>query len=325
MTVSVVIATYNGAEFLREQLDSVLNQTLMPDEIVICDDCSTDGTWDIIEEYRMRFPSLFKTLRNEERKGPHKNFKSTFRYASADLIAPCDQDDVWFPEKLERSVKAIEEGYDYVLCQEVIQFEVSGQRDAFHQMPSLKDCIFGCPVNGHLIVFKRELLEAFTIAPEITFDWGILLMAASRGSGVAIDYIGCIWRRHKSAVTSEYSDYGKKNTMKLGKWKKFFSTLRLLHQGKSSPVIARRMSSVSQIISSSAHPDKRVHLAYKVASSVSRQNVIGQLKASFDYMRLNSKEKGFNALTLKKRIGSALYAFCYPSVWWYDYHNHDAL
>ena len=110
MTVAVVIATYNGAEFIVEQLDSVLNQTLRPDEIVICDDSSTDNTWKIIEGYSHRYPDIFKVFRNEARKGPHKNFKTAFQYTAADLIAPCDQDDIWFPEKLERSVQAIKEG-----------------------------------------------------------------------------------------------------------------------------------------------------------------------------------------------------------------------
>lgn len=325
MTVSVVIATFNGAEFLREQLDSVLNQTLLPDEIVICDDHSTDGTWHIIEEYKNRYPTLFKIYQNKERKGPHKNFKSAFNYSTSDLIAPCDQDDLWFPEKLERSVRAIDAGYDYVLCQESIQFELRGKREVRHAMPSLKECVFGCPVNGHLIVFRRELLEAFAIAPGITFDWGILLMAATRGTGTAIDYEGCIWRRHKSAVTTEYSDFGKKHVVKRGKWYKLFQTLKLLLQGEQSSVIAKRMSSVSQIIDSVDGQSETTRLAFKVAYWMSKQNTLGHLKASYYYMRLNAQEKGFSRLSLRARIGSSLYAFCYPSIWWYDYHKHDAL
>lgn len=325
MTLAVVIATYNGAEFIAEQLDSVINQTLRPDEIIICDDSSSDNTWEIIDSYRRRYPDLFKVFRNEARMGPHQNFKSAFHHTNADLIAPCDQDDIWFPEKLERSVKAIQLGYDFVFCQERIQYEISGICEVFHSMPSLKECVFGCQVPGHLIVFKRDLLNVFSIAPEITYDWGVLLMAASRGTGVAIEYVGCLWRRHSTAVTTEYSDFNVKNTVKEGKWKKFSSTIGLLRKGKSSPVIARRLSSVSRIIGSIDNSGKRVRLAYKVALSVSKQSVIEQLKASYYYMCLNSKEDSFKTLSLKAKIGSSLYAFCYPSIWWYDFHDHDAL
>lgn len=325
MTIAVVIATYNGALFIREQLDSVLNQTLLPNEIVVCDDNSADNTWEIIEEYNQKYPKLFKIYQNKERKGPHKNFKSAFNYTTSDLIAPCDQDDIWFPEKLERSVRAIEDGYDYVLCQESIQYELSGTHKVYHSMPTLKESIFGCPVNGHLIVFRRELLKAFTISPEITFDWGILLMAASRGTGVAIDYVGCIWRRHKNAVTSEYSDYGDKHIVKGGKWYKFFQTLKLLLRGEKSPVITKRMISNSQIINSVEKKTKTTQIAYKVTLSMSKQNSLSHLMASFNYLRLNAKEGRFIRLSIKEKIGSSLYAFCYPSIWWYDYHNHDAL
>ena len=62
MTISIVLATYNGEKYLREQIDSVLAQTLMPDEIIVSDDGSTDGTWDILEEYKNRNPSLFHLI-----------------------------------------------------------------------------------------------------------------------------------------------------------------------------------------------------------------------------------------------------------------------
>lgn len=325
MTISVVIATFNGSAFLREQIESVLNQTLLPDEIIVCDDNSTDNTWTIIEEYIQKYPLLFRAFRNSERKGPHKNFKSAFNYTTSDLIAPCDQDDIWFPEKLERSVRAIEDGYDYVLCQESIQYELSGKREVYHSMPSLRECIFGCPINGHLIVFRRELLSAFTIAPEITFDWGILLMAASRGSGVSIDYVGCIWRRHQNAVTSEYSDFGNKIVAKGGKWYKFLQTIKLLGRGERSNVVTRRMLSISQIINYVNKNTKTTRLAYSVSVSMSKQTIYEHLKASFDFMRLNTHEMHFKTLSFREKIGSSLYAFCYPSIWWYNYHNHDAL
>ena len=82
MTLSVVIATYNGEAFIREQLDSVLSQTLQPDEIIVSDDYSIDNTWSILEEYQKQYPTLFKLLKNESNPGPHSNFIYAFQHAT---------------------------------------------------------------------------------------------------------------------------------------------------------------------------------------------------------------------------------------------------
>lgn len=330
MTVSVVIATYNGDKFLREQLDSLLGQTLMPDEIIVADDNSTDSTWDIIMEYKTRFPNLFVVYQNEKRLGPHANFKTAFKYAKCDLIAPCDQDDVWQPEKLERSVKALNEGYSMAFCQEIVQYESGKRYETHYKMPTMKDCIFRCAITGHLMVFRRELLEAFAITPEITYDWGVLLMSAVLGTGIGIDYVGCIWRRHKNVVTLEYSDYNTTKLEKKGKWFKYLQTIKLLGKGEKSAVIERRLHSVAQIISKapvslSSKERKTRKLAFKIADNMSRQTVWGLIKSSVNYLRLNNYYSSNTRHTLREKIGSSLYSFCYPAIWWYDYHNHKAL
>ena len=94
-TVSVVMCTYNGEKYLREQMDSILAQTYPIHEIIVCDDCSTDGTMNILQEYATKFPFI-KVHRNTRNKGCNQNFHDIL----VDYIAISDQDDIWFPKKI---------------------------------------------------------------------------------------------------------------------------------------------------------------------------------------------------------------------------------
>ena len=75
LTISTAIATYNGAEFLPRQLDSILTQNLPVDEIVVCDDNSTDNTWELLQEYQAKYPEIFRIFRNEKNLGVSGNFE----------------------------------------------------------------------------------------------------------------------------------------------------------------------------------------------------------------------------------------------------------
>lgn len=103
--ISLAMPTYNGEKYLREQLDSIYNQTLVPDEVVVVDDCSTDGTPAILEEYKQKFG--LKYYVNEKNLGYNKNFEKAICLCSGDYIALSDQDDVWFKDKIEVSYQAI--------------------------------------------------------------------------------------------------------------------------------------------------------------------------------------------------------------------------
>lgn len=107
--VSVVMTTYNGQKYLREQMDSLREQTMPIDEVIIMDDCSTDHTPDLvsayIKEYNLKGWNL---VQNEQNQGWKKNFKSGFDLATGDYIFPCDQDDIWHPDKVEKMVGGME-------------------------------------------------------------------------------------------------------------------------------------------------------------------------------------------------------------------------
>jgi glycosyltransferase involved in cell wall biosynthesis len=108
-TISVAMATYNGARYVGEQLASIAEQTRRPDELIISDDNSTDATRDIIQHFAATSPFKVRLLLNEERLGSTGNFGRAVRECSGDVIALCDQDDVWLPEKLALIESAFED------------------------------------------------------------------------------------------------------------------------------------------------------------------------------------------------------------------------
>jgi len=107
MNVSVALATFNGAQFLEEQLGSLARQTLKPAELVICDDGSTDGTAAIVERLAAGAPFPVRLHANTERLGFADAFLRAASLCSGDAIAFCDQDDVWLELKLERCAAAL--------------------------------------------------------------------------------------------------------------------------------------------------------------------------------------------------------------------------
>jgi len=100
LSLSVAMCTYNGEQFLLEQLYSIANQDRLPDELIICDDGSVDNTLEIINEYGNQAPFPVKVCINKNRLGSSKNFEKAIRCCSGQIIALADQDDVWQPEKV---------------------------------------------------------------------------------------------------------------------------------------------------------------------------------------------------------------------------------
>ncbi|HSL54949.1 MAG TPA: glycosyltransferase family 2 protein [Pyrinomonadaceae bacterium] len=99
---SVAMCTYNGTRFVAEQLASIAAQTRLPDELVVCDDRSTDATIECIHEFARTAPFPVRVFENEKNIGSTKNFERAVELCEGDFIAVADQDDVWLPEKLQR-------------------------------------------------------------------------------------------------------------------------------------------------------------------------------------------------------------------------------
>ena len=103
--ISIALCTYNGAQFLQEQLESIALQTRIPDEMIICDDQSKDGTLEILRNFASKVSFPVRVRLNETNLGSTKNFEKAIKLCTGDIIFLSDQDDLWHPDKLEQIEK----------------------------------------------------------------------------------------------------------------------------------------------------------------------------------------------------------------------------
>ena len=209
--ISVVMCTYNGASrHLAEQLDSIFAQTLLPGEIVVQDDCSTDGTVAMLREYAAKVPEgvTMHVVENATQKGINQNFLTAMRRATGSLIAVSDQDDIWMPTKLEEQAAAIGES---MMC--VCRSEPFAESGAEVRYDSRRpNCnlvrLFYASMPGHCQMLRRELTELIPSedeCPEIyrrtCYDVMTATAAAALDSIVLIDRVLVRQRRYEQAAT----------------------------------------------------------------------------------------------------------------------------
>jgi glycosyltransferase involved in cell wall biosynthesis len=101
-TISIALCTYNGERFLKDQLDSYCRQTRLPDELIVCDDGSEDGTVQLIQEFAKNSPFPVRLYRNEKNLGFARNFQQALSLCRGAIIALSDQDDIWIDDRLAR-------------------------------------------------------------------------------------------------------------------------------------------------------------------------------------------------------------------------------
>ena len=101
MKISVAMCTYNGEKYIKEQLDSIFNQTLKVDEIIICDDLSNDKTINIIEDFNQNYPDIISLFVNEINLKSVKNFEKAISLCTGEIVFLSDQDDKWVESKVE--------------------------------------------------------------------------------------------------------------------------------------------------------------------------------------------------------------------------------
>ncbi|MEE2678097.1 MAG: glycosyltransferase family 2 protein [Myxococcota bacterium] len=107
-TVSIALAAYNGSRYIGEQLESFAAQSRLPDELVVCDDGSSDGTPELVERFAARAPFEVRLERNPETLTTTPNFEKAVSLCRGDLVFLSDQDDVWLPEKIEEMADYLE-------------------------------------------------------------------------------------------------------------------------------------------------------------------------------------------------------------------------
>ena len=139
----MALASFNGEKYIKEQLESILKQSVLPDEIIISDDGSTDKTLLIVKEIIYEYaniPVRFKVLRNNNEQGVRSNFENALCNTTGDLVFLCDQDDIWMPNKIEIMTTIMSEREENV---------------AFH--------------NARLLIQQKD--ESFYIGNQTLFDF----------------------------------------------------------------------------------------------------------------------------------------------------------
>lgn len=160
--ISVCLASYNGAKYIKDQIDSILSQLRDIDELIISDDGSTDDTLSIISSYKdKRIVLLHANAHNLI-----KNFENAIIHAKGDIIFLADQDDCWKPGRLNKTIELHErEGYDLVICKaEVINADGLLIRDSYFEdenpiAHSLIHNLYHNPFLGNCMSFKRWIVD----------------------------------------------------------------------------------------------------------------------------------------------------------------------
>ena len=216
--VSIVLCTYNGERFLREQLDTLLSQTYPIHEIIIQDDGSTDSTPDILREYADKHP-VIHVFQNEADHGVNGNFFSAMKRATGDYIAICDQDDIWESNKIERQIAAI--GSQLLCACRSIPFSADGTKVAYDPRTPNYHLIrlLYASIPGHTMLFHRSLLEKLPPNDnqlKTYYDVYLSLTAAALGGLVLLDEFLVKQRRYVEATTSNLSAVDTRRTPSVG-------------------------------------------------------------------------------------------------------------
>lgn len=260
--ISIALCTYNGEKNLREQLDSLVQQTYKNLEIVVVDDQSIDNTPAILKEYAQ----LYNTLRistNKQNLGYTRNFEKAVSLCAGDYISLCDQDDIWDLNKIELLYNHI---HNNILIYHDSEFvDESGNSIGkkmsdimnFYQGDNPLPFLFQNCVSGHALMFKKELLK-YVIPFDSRFfhDWWLVFNAASIGkinylpntlvkyrqhAGGTIDILDVSkkrvedhlilskieWVKKCSTVNSQYQTYIKKIDALLNQPLSLYSKIRL--------------------------------------------------------------------------------------------------
>lgn len=217
LRLSIVICTYNGAAFLKPQLDSLRAQTRLPDEIVIRDDGSTDATLDILTAFAAQARDAgieVRMQRNPENLGYVENFSAGLRQADGDVLFLCDQDDVWHPDKLVRmaayfdddpqllllhsDARLVDEHGASLQCSLFDALQLTPQeKQAIHARRAFEVVLRRSFVTGATAALRRELVAlALPVAPDWIHDEWLTAVAAAAGRIDFIDQPLIDYRQH---------------------------------------------------------------------------------------------------------------------------------
>ena len=206
--VSIALCTYNGERFLSKQLDSLLAQSCKNIEVIAVDDCSTDNTWNILQDYARKDQRL-KPFKNEHNLGHTLNFEKAINLCTGEYIALSDQDDIWEADKIASLIENVDDAaliyHDSDFIDEHDQRTDSGSMASKHRMYEGDSClpvILGNNIHGHALLFANKLKDyLFPFNKGFSHDWAIAFAALNLGSIKYLDKILVHYRQHQHAIT----------------------------------------------------------------------------------------------------------------------------
>lgn len=204
--VQILMSTYNGERFLREQIESLLHQSWKNLEILIRDDGSNDRTPDILQEYGAEYKQVKIFL--EDNLGVSQSFFALLAKSDADYVAFCDQDDIWLEEKIETAVRKLEREQGPALyCSNKILVDSKGnlmaKQDRRKRIPGFGNAVVECICTGCTTVMNRKMAEIIKDKlPDhaILHDWWCYLAAAYVGKVIFDEQAYIKYRQHEKNV-----------------------------------------------------------------------------------------------------------------------------
>lgn len=214
-TVDILMATYNGEQYIAEQIESIQCQTDKNWRLSISDDCSTDATLDVVRSYAAKDQRIRIVSQGIRHGGAKENFFSLLKYSDAPYFMFCDQDDVWLPGKLEDELAAIHAEENECEKKDPIavytDMRVVGE-DLKELAPSFLDLArkrgmcgslrqflsisgaAGCTMLGNDVL--RNIIAGTDCSAALMHDWWICIVAASCGKLVYVDRPTVLYRQH---------------------------------------------------------------------------------------------------------------------------------
>ncbi len=238
--VSIVMCTYNGQRFLDEQIESILKQDYENFELIIVDDNSTDDTWNILKKWQQKI-GIIKLFRNEINLGYNRNFEKAIQLATGNFISLSDQDDIWLPEKVSKTLNSFtDENIILAHCKSVrlednqLKFHLAKLHHHFSGNDTRKLFFFN-QVMGHDMVFRKELVTKIIPIPEgMSYDWWIAVVATCYGSIASVDEYLVHHRIHSQNNFFSKNAASKKRELDLEDTLQLFTAIPALTGGKKA-------------------------------------------------------------------------------------------
>ncbi len=219
-----MLAVFDGEKYLKEQIDSILNQTVKNIKIIIRDDGSRDSSPQIIDDYCNKYPQIISKLDGAPTGSAKQNFAELLKNCNSDYIMFCDQDDVWLPEKIEKTLEAMKKaehgGKMPVLVHtdlKVVDQSLNVISPSFFKFQKLIQDDITLPkllvqnyVTGCTVMINRALQEKCGLIPKgcIMHDWWLALVAILFGELVCISEPTMLYRQHSDNQVGAKASYG---------------------------------------------------------------------------------------------------------------------